>query len=152
VPAAAGEQEKQENRGPASIRAAALLTGSRHDGEDLLQAVLQRLMKRGRRIEGSRRATCGACSTTCAAAVIAVTGGASDVPRSHADAGPACANTDSLTLRTRMSPMVPGAKAGPRLIRSLRLIRVVIGGLRYRWLAPTVANMTMLRVRIPGGL
>lgn len=33
------------------------------------------------------------------------------------------------------------------------LIRVVIGGLRedYRWLAPTAANLAMLKVRIPPG-
>ena len=32
-------------------------------------------------------------------------------------------------------------------------IRVVIGGLRqdYRWLAPTAANLSMLKVRIPPG-
>jgi hypothetical protein len=33
------------------------------------------------------------------------------------------------------------------------LVRVVIGGLRqdYRWLAPTAANLAMLKVRIPPG-
>jgi DNA-directed RNA polymerase specialized sigma24 family protein len=35
------------------MRTAVLLTGSRQDGEDLLQAGLERLLRRARRIEGS---------------------------------------------------------------------------------------------------
>ena len=34
------------------LRAAVLLAGSCQDGEDLLQAGLERLLRRGRRIEG----------------------------------------------------------------------------------------------------
>jgi DNA-directed RNA polymerase specialized sigma24 family protein len=33
------------------MRTAALLTGSRQDGEDLLQAALERLLRRGRRLD-----------------------------------------------------------------------------------------------------
>jgi RNA polymerase sigma-70 factor (sigma-E family) len=40
-------------RGEQLLRTAVLLTGSRQDGEDLLQAGLERLLRRGRRIEGS---------------------------------------------------------------------------------------------------
>jgi RNA polymerase sigma-70 factor (sigma-E family) len=40
-------------RGEQLLRTAVLLSGSRQDGEDLLQAGLERLLRRGRRIEGS---------------------------------------------------------------------------------------------------
>jgi RNA polymerase sigma-70 factor (sigma-E family) len=40
-------------RGEQLLRTAVLLTGSRQDGEDLLQAGLERLLRRGRRVEGS---------------------------------------------------------------------------------------------------
>ncbi len=40
-------------RGKQLLRTAVLLTGSRQDGEDLLQAGLERLLRQGRRIEGS---------------------------------------------------------------------------------------------------
>ena len=39
-------------RGKQLIRTAMLLTGSREDGEDLLQAALERLLRQGRRISG----------------------------------------------------------------------------------------------------
>lgn len=38
-------------RGSDLMRTAALLTGSRQDGEDLLQAALERLLRRGRRLD-----------------------------------------------------------------------------------------------------
>jgi RNA polymerase sigma-70 factor (sigma-E family) len=40
-------------RGQQLLRTAVLLTGSRQDGEDLLQAGLERLLRHGRRIDGS---------------------------------------------------------------------------------------------------
>jgi DNA-directed RNA polymerase specialized sigma24 family protein len=36
------------------MRTAALLTGSRQDAEDLLQAALERLLRRGRRLDNPR--------------------------------------------------------------------------------------------------
>ena len=45
------------------MRTAALLAGSRQDGEDLLQAALERLLRRGRRLDNPG-ATCGARCTT----------------------------------------------------------------------------------------
>jgi DNA-directed RNA polymerase specialized sigma24 family protein len=44
------------DRGPELMRTAALLAGSQHDGEDLLQAGLERLLRYGRRIDGSAEA------------------------------------------------------------------------------------------------
>jgi RNA polymerase sigma-70 factor (sigma-E family) len=41
------------DRGQQLMRTAVLLTGSHQDGEDLLQAGLERLLRRARRIEGS---------------------------------------------------------------------------------------------------
>jgi RNA polymerase sigma-70 factor (sigma-E family) len=50
----AGDLERLlADRGKQLLRTAVLLTGSRQDGEDLLQAGLERLLRRGRRIEGS---------------------------------------------------------------------------------------------------
>jgi len=44
------------DRGEQLLRTAALLTGSHQDGEDLLQAGLERLLRQRRRIEGSPEA------------------------------------------------------------------------------------------------
>jgi RNA polymerase sigma-70 factor (sigma-E family) len=44
------------DRGEQLLRTAVLLAGSHQDGEDLLQAGLERLLRRGRRIEGSPEA------------------------------------------------------------------------------------------------
>jgi RNA polymerase sigma-70 factor (sigma-E family) len=44
------------DRGPQLLRTAVLLTGSQQDGEDLLQAALERLLRRGRRLDGSPEA------------------------------------------------------------------------------------------------
>jgi RNA polymerase sigma-70 factor (sigma-E family) len=41
------------DRGRQLLRTAVLLTGSRQDGEDLLQAALERLIRQGRRISGN---------------------------------------------------------------------------------------------------
>jgi RNA polymerase sigma-70 factor (sigma-E family) len=43
-------------RGPQLLRAAVLLAGSQHDGEDLLQAALERVIKQRRRVDGSLEA------------------------------------------------------------------------------------------------
>jgi DNA-directed RNA polymerase specialized sigma24 family protein len=43
-------------RGGQLLRAAMLLTGDQQDGEDLLQAALERLLRQRRRIEGSPEA------------------------------------------------------------------------------------------------
>ncbi len=51
-PRVAELEEFLSNRGEPLLRTAALLTGSQHAGEDLLQAALERLLKHGRRIEG----------------------------------------------------------------------------------------------------
>jgi RNA polymerase sigma-70 factor (sigma-E family) len=40
-------------RGTQLLRTAMLLTGSRQDGEDLLQAALERLLRQGRRVSGN---------------------------------------------------------------------------------------------------
>jgi RNA polymerase sigma-70 factor (sigma-E family) len=40
-------------RGTQLLRTAVLLAGSRHDGEDLMQAALERLVRQGRRISGN---------------------------------------------------------------------------------------------------
>jgi DNA-directed RNA polymerase specialized sigma24 family protein len=40
-------------RGTQLLRTAVLLTGSRPDGEDLMQAALERLVRQGRRISGN---------------------------------------------------------------------------------------------------
>jgi RNA polymerase sigma-70 factor (sigma-E family) len=44
------------DRGPQLLRTAVLLTGSQQDGEDLLQAALERLLRQGRRLDGSPEA------------------------------------------------------------------------------------------------
>jgi DNA-directed RNA polymerase specialized sigma24 family protein len=44
------------DRGEQLLRTAVLLTGSHQDGEDLLQAGLERLLRQRRRIEGSPEA------------------------------------------------------------------------------------------------
>jgi RNA polymerase sigma-70 factor (sigma-E family) len=44
------------DRGPQLLRAAVLLAGSQQDGEDLLQAALERLLRHGRRLAGSPEA------------------------------------------------------------------------------------------------
>ncbi len=44
------------DRGPQLLRAAVLLAGSQHDGEDLLQAALERLVRQRRAIDGSLEA------------------------------------------------------------------------------------------------
>ncbi len=41
-------------RGKHLLRTAMLLAGSRHDGEDLLQAALERLIRQGRRVSGNQ--------------------------------------------------------------------------------------------------
>jgi RNA polymerase sigma-70 factor (sigma-E family) len=43
-------------RGPQLLRTAVLLTGSQHDGEDLLQAALERVIRQRRRVDGSLEA------------------------------------------------------------------------------------------------
>lgn len=50
--------------------------------------------------------------------------------------------------RARAFPAVPAFTSSPATYLP---IRIVIGGLRqdYRWLAPTTANLAMLKVRIP---
>jgi RNA polymerase sigma-70 factor (sigma-E family) len=56
VPDAEGAADLERllaDRGEQLMRTAVLLTGSHQDGEDLLQAGLERLLRRGRRIEGS---------------------------------------------------------------------------------------------------
>jgi DNA-directed RNA polymerase specialized sigma24 family protein len=40
-------------RGPQLMRTAVLLAGGRQDGEDLMQAALERLLRQGRRIQGN---------------------------------------------------------------------------------------------------
>jgi RNA polymerase sigma-70 factor (sigma-E family) len=50
---AADLEQLLADRGDQLMRTAVLLTGSQQDGEDLLQAALERLLRRGRRIEGS---------------------------------------------------------------------------------------------------
>jgi RNA polymerase sigma-70 factor (sigma-E family) len=40
-------------RGTQLMRTAVLLAGGRHDGEDLMQAALERLLRQGRRIQGN---------------------------------------------------------------------------------------------------
>ena len=45
------------------MRTAALLAGSRQDGEDLLQAALERLLRRGQQMDNPA-GTCGAPCTT----------------------------------------------------------------------------------------
>jgi len=44
------------DRGPQLLRTAVLLAGSQQDGEDLLQAALERLLRQGRRLNGSPEA------------------------------------------------------------------------------------------------
>lgn len=44
------------DRGPQLLRSAVLLAGSQQDGEDLLQAALERLLRQSRRIDGSPEA------------------------------------------------------------------------------------------------
>jgi RNA polymerase sigma-70 factor (sigma-E family) len=44
------------DRGPQLLRTAVLLTGNQQDGEDLLQAALERLLRQGRRLAGSPEA------------------------------------------------------------------------------------------------
>lgn len=44
------------DRGPQLLRAAVLLAGGQQDGEDLLQAALERLLRQSRRIDGSPEA------------------------------------------------------------------------------------------------
>jgi len=51
--AAADLERLVADRGEQLLRTAVLLAGSHQDGEDLLQAGLERLLRRGRRIEGS---------------------------------------------------------------------------------------------------
>ena len=70
----------------------------------------------------------------------------------------------SVTGRTRVDGAAAIKLTGtPRLMKlpltvyvspaTYLLVRVVIGGLRqdYRWLAPTAANLAMLKVRVPPG-
>jgi RNA polymerase sigma-70 factor (sigma-E family) len=54
--AAADLERLVADRGEQLLRTAVLLAGSHQDGEDLLQAGLERLLRRGRRIEGSLEA------------------------------------------------------------------------------------------------
>lgn len=54
--AAADLERLVADRGEQLLRTAVLLAGGRQDGEDLLQAGLERLLRRGRRIEGSPEA------------------------------------------------------------------------------------------------
>jgi RNA polymerase sigma-70 factor (sigma-E family) len=54
--AAADLERLVADRGEQLLRTAVLLAGSHQDGEDLLQAGLERLLRRGRRIEGSPEA------------------------------------------------------------------------------------------------
>ena len=54
--AAADLERLVADRGEQLLRTAVLLAGSHQDGEDLLEAVLERLLRRGRRIEGSPEA------------------------------------------------------------------------------------------------
>lgn len=55
---AAGDQLERllADRGPQLLRTAVLLAGSRQDGEDLLQAALERLLRQRRRLDGSPEA------------------------------------------------------------------------------------------------
>ena len=53
VDGAADLERLLADRGEQLMRTAVLLMGSHLDGEDLLQAALERLLRRGRRIEGS---------------------------------------------------------------------------------------------------
>jgi RNA polymerase sigma-70 factor (sigma-E family) len=59
LPDAEGGDELERllaDRGPQLLRTAVLLTGSQQDGEDLLQAALERLLRRRRNVEGSPEA------------------------------------------------------------------------------------------------
>ena len=56
MPAAYGPDDLERliaDRGTQLLRTAVLLTGSKPDGEDLLQAAIERLLRQGRRISGN---------------------------------------------------------------------------------------------------
>ena len=68
-------------RGQDLMRAAVALTGSRADGEDLLQAALERLLRNWRRVDTDPEGTCGApCTTWPPMAGAAAAGGAAGSP------------------------------------------------------------------------
>lgn len=59
MPEAAGGDQLERmlsERGPQLLRTAALLAGSRQDGEDLLQAALERFLRRRQAVDGSAEA------------------------------------------------------------------------------------------------
>jgi DNA-directed RNA polymerase specialized sigma24 family protein len=60
----AGLEQFLAERGGHLLRTAMLLTGSKEAGEDLLQAALERLLRRWRTIDGDPEGTFAAPSTT----------------------------------------------------------------------------------------
>jgi hypothetical protein len=153
-------------RGEPLLRTAVLLAGSRDAGEDLLQAALERLLRRWRTIEGDPGRVPAAHPVSPGSRQLAAAAGLANATAvapawrrrrrrgRHRRGGPACdkagkpsvlaAGHDGVDLS---QPHLVECAVGPPCSRRVSVTK--LPARRFQWLAPTRANLAMLNMPVP---